>query len=458
MLKDGADSVGALGALNRVYLNIGTFSEEWLLHFNPMIGGKEVTPIEVETARRNSAYFAATEAQTLDTALYFLKATDPHYLKDAPGGADELSKTTGLVTTGKNVFADTCARCHSSKAPPAPPTIPNLGTCAAKDYLTCWDEYFKWTETPDYKAQMRQIVNDDTFLEGNYLSSELRVPVTLLETNACSPLATNAIGGNIWDNFSSQYYKDLPSVGTIKWYHPVTGEELVYDMPAGGRGYTRPPSLVSLWSTAPFLLNNSVGPFESSPSVEARLRSFDASIRQMLWPDTRDKDSNPRVAAAAAGAGTRGSLIDRVGDRLGDRDRTRSATITASTGFLPPTLQRAVGFFAPLFPRFFNEDGIRLGPIPAGTPIGLLSNVLLRPETDDEDAREAHEDRVLNFAVRFLRQPLDLTGQTEQSLNDVRELLDLSKCPDLIVNRGHYFGSNLPDADKEALIAFLKTF
>ena len=34
VLKDGSDSVGALGALNRVYLNIGLFSEEWLLHFN----------------------------------------------------------------------------------------------------------------------------------------------------------------------------------------------------------------------------------------------------------------------------------------------------------------------------------------------------------------------------------------------------------------------------------------
>ena len=31
VLKDGADSVGVLGALNRVYLNIGLFSEEWLL-------------------------------------------------------------------------------------------------------------------------------------------------------------------------------------------------------------------------------------------------------------------------------------------------------------------------------------------------------------------------------------------------------------------------------------------
>jgi hypothetical protein len=38
------------------------------------------------------------------------------------------------------------------------------------------------------------------------------------------------------------------------------------------------------------------------------------------------------------------------------------------------------------------------------------------------------------------------------------QLFALSKCPDYIVNRGHYFGTRLGDADKEALIAFLKTF
>jgi hypothetical protein len=27
-----------------------------------------------------------------------------------------------------------------------------------------------------------------------------------------------------------------------------------------------------------------------------------------------------------------------------------------------------------------------------------------------------------------------------------------------VVNRGHYFGANLPDADKEALIEYLKYF
>ena len=77
------------------------------------------------------------------------------------------------------------------------------------------------------------------------------MPVTLLQTNACSPLATNAIRSNIWDNFSSQTYKELPSVGTVTVHHPITGEPRQYRMPADGRGYTRPPTLVSLWSPHP---------------------------------------------------------------------------------------------------------------------------------------------------------------------------------------------------------------
>src|SRR5207342_3462471 len=86
VLKDGSDSVGALGALNRVFLNIGLFSEEWLLHFQPLIGGEPITPIPIATAERNSVYWRATEMQTPNMALFFLASTDPHYLKDAPGG------------------------------------------------------------------------------------------------------------------------------------------------------------------------------------------------------------------------------------------------------------------------------------------------------------------------------------------------------------------------------------
>ncbi|HZT39502.1 MAG TPA: hypothetical protein VFA28_16535, partial [Bryobacteraceae bacterium] len=274
VLKDGADSVGALGALNRVYMNIGLYSEEWLRHFNPLIGGKRVTPVQIAVARENSAYWTATEAQTPDMALFFLKSTAPHKLADAPGGSAYLATDNAVLTRGKIVFAERCARCHSSKLPPLPASV-DLAGCAGPGYLHCWNRYWAYTKTDEFKDAMRRIVLADDFLENNLLSTDARIPVTLLQTNACSPLASNAIAGNIWDNFSSQSYKDLPSVGEITIYHPYTGEPRKFKMPAGGRGYTRPASLVSVWSTAPLLLNNSVGPFHPSPSVQARMQSFE---------------------------------------------------------------------------------------------------------------------------------------------------------------------------------------
>ena len=196
VLKDGSDSVGVMGALNRVYLNIGTFSEEWLLHFNPLVGGKPVTPIEISVVRQNSPYFGATEAQTFGTAQFFLKSTNPHLLQDAPGGDKYLTKDKALLNRGKIVFAENCARCHSSKLPENAPGLDPNG-CAGKDYLGCWDKYWTWTQTDEFKSKMRAIVQADDFLKDNYLSAEFRVPVTLTRTNACSPLATNALGGNL---------------------------------------------------------------------------------------------------------------------------------------------------------------------------------------------------------------------------------------------------------------------
>ena len=119
MLKDGADSVGALGALNRVYLNIGLFSEEWLRHFNPIVGGKTITPIEIAAAQESSSYWQATEAQTPLMALYFLKAGRPDRLADAPGRRAAPDDDAAVLERGKTVFAERCARCHSSKAPGA---------------------------------------------------------------------------------------------------------------------------------------------------------------------------------------------------------------------------------------------------------------------------------------------------------------------------------------------------
>lgn len=463
VLKDGADSVGALGALNRVYLNIGTFSEEWLLHFNALVGGKPISPIEISVARKNSAYFAATEAQTPGMALFFLKTTGPHHLEDLrktdPDARKALEEDDALVPRGKVVFAERCARCHSSKIPPAPSDIPAGAIdegkgCAGKNYLECWNKYWAWTSTPGFKNAMVEMVQRPDFLDHNYLSSELRVPVTLLQTNACSPLATNALGGNIWDNFSSQSYKELPSVGTITWYHPYTGQARTYQMPAGGRGYTRPPSLVSLWSTAPFLLNNSVGEFSADPSVKGRLASFNSSIEQMLWPEKRDKD-------------------ELLGDKIpGKIDRTTETSyLKISFGYLPDALQKLRGVRR-FFPWLVNDEDnlLQIGPIPKGTPVGLIAN--LNPLSDSVDPLE-RLNHYKNLADVLLRINSDLSklgpgasdAEAKRILSNVVDpLLELSKCPDLIVNRGHYFGTGkftggepgLDAADKKALIAFLK--
>ena len=91
VLKDGADSVGVLGALNRVYLNIGLFSEEWLKHFNALYGGQKTTPIEIAVSRQNSTYWNVTESWTPAMADFFLHSTEPHHLADAPGGKAYLS-------------------------------------------------------------------------------------------------------------------------------------------------------------------------------------------------------------------------------------------------------------------------------------------------------------------------------------------------------------------------------
>ncbi len=506
VLKDGADSVGALGALNRVYLNIGLFSEEWLLHFNPLIGGKPTTPIRIADARKNSTYWQATEQQTLNLAKFFLRTTAPHRLADAPGGDAYLNHTPEQLHRGKVVFAERCARCHSSKLP-AFARLDEGGGCSGENYLQCWNEYWARSKTEEFRAQMRGIVLREDFLEGNYLSSELRIPVSLLQTNACSPLASNAIRDNIWDNFSSDTYKSLSRVNEITIHDPLTGSASAYQPAGGGRGYTRPASLISLWSTAPYLLNNTVGalapkgygyekpcPENSAgyscnpvPTVEKRLEAFDDGIRKLLSPELRDHDTlidEHFLVHAAEGADGRRlpGLIDRTSE---------PSYLRVPAGYLPGRIRFLQGFTAALAPWLFGEGGVEIGPIPTGTPINLIANLDLVGDTGErkdlkaavrllwnlkKGLKRAHETVPENLAKE---QPDEYAKQLDEATREelrkfVPDLLKFNKCPDFIVNRGHYFGTGflgekgedgrihyepaLSDEDKEALIAFLKTF
>jgi hypothetical protein len=452
VLKDGSDSVGALGALNRVYLNIGLFSEEWLLHFAPLTGGAPISPIRIADAQKNSVYWQATEMQTPSMANFFLAGTDPHYLKNAPG-SDAYTPPADAVDRGKTVFAERCARCHSSKLPAFPAGL-DMANCNGSDYLKCWDKYWAWTKTDAFKSEMLEKVGDPTFLQGNYLSTEFRVPSTLIQTNICSPIATNAIAGNIWDNFSSQSYKQLPAVGSVKLRNPFTGAEYDYALPGGGRGYTRPASLVSLWSTAPFLQNNSVGHFEWEPSVDGRMNAFEDAIDQMLWPEHRDRDELfERLRISGAGVG----IIQRT-----DRD----SWIRVKEGFVPDELRPLVGIGRRLFPMLFGRGekyAIEIGPIPKGTPVSLFSSMdFTGADLPPDQAREQRKKllRLLVQIKRTLKDGRDIFSDQ----NIANAMLGMSKCPDYVINKGHYFGTDLfteepglSDRQKRDLVAFLKT-
>jgi len=397
-LKDGADSVGARGALMRVYLNEGLYSQQWLKDHDVLLGLRPQKAFDVAGAFRNSVYWQTTYARTANIVKFFLRLT-PMHLKDAPGGKAYISRDQAVMDRGKRAFAERCAGCHSSKQPPG--------------------------DLPPGSEQARQWHRDEVmrpdFRDNNFLSSERRYPVSRIKTNACRALATNATRGHIWDNFSSETYKSLEPVGTIEAVDPIdTARPFRFTAPAGGVGYYRPPSLVSLWASAPFLHNNALGVFTGDPSVAGRMRAFDDAIEKLLWPEKRPK------------------IIWRTTD---------TSWLKIDRAFVPETLKTLV-----------KGEGIALGPIPKGTPINLLANIdPTRPGglallAEVEAAFAVIGRRGGDFSDLLAAQP---GGDALRHL--VARLMAESACPDLVEDRGHEFGADLPDDDKRALIEFLKT-
>ena len=282
------------------------------------------------------------------------------------------------------------------------------------------------------KAWFEAAVERDDFLDGNYLGSEARYPVTVIKTNATRAVARNALRGHVWDNFSSETYKTLPRVGTIQVWDPFTGSDKPWQVPGGGRGYYRPPSLISIWSSAPFFHHNALGKHVPGVSVDERMEAFNDAITKLLWPERRDGAGSIWRTQEESWLQVPESYIEGPLARLLRKDMR----VDPDTGA-----------------RYFA-----FGPIPAGTPVNLLAN------TDLELNSVGKARRLARFALATVKvlktiKNENLTGDaaTQELIKLVPDLYALNACPDLIEDEGHYFGTDLPDADKRALIEFLKT-
>jgi hypothetical protein len=263
ILKDGADSVGIAGASLRVYVNIGMCGDYWVTLHDPVLGiARRQQPFDMDYARKNCADWRATEAR-MANAEAFLKVLTPLRLQDAAGGAEYLTASPATLQAGARVFAENCASCHSSKQPPP--------------------------GNEDPRQWFREAVARPDFLDGNFLSDDARYSVTEIGTNVARAVATNAGKGSIWDQFSSETYKAQPSVGALKnLYNPTDPQKPIsFTVPGGGAGYYRTASLTSIWATAPYLHNNSVGTFVKDPSVRGRLTAFTDGMQKLLWPERR---------------------------------------------------------------------------------------------------------------------------------------------------------------------------
>jgi hypothetical protein len=396
VLKDGADSVGVPGATLRVYINIGMYSQHWLQQHNALLGLTPQKPFEISTAQKNSVYWLATQEKFANIAKFFTRLK-PLHLEDAPGGKAFLTKDTEMLHRGAIVFAENCATCHSSKQPPS-----------GVDASTWFTEEI---QKPDFR-------------DGNFFADERRYPVSKIKTNSARALGTNAMAGHIWQNFSSDTYKQQPAVEPIEVYNPYTEQTDLFKPQGGGPGYYRTPSLVSLWTSAPFFHNNSLGKFTGDPSVAGRMEAFNDAVEKLLWPEKRlGKASIWRTS--------------------------RECSLQVQASALPETVRN-------LLKSHLDPDGyFRLGPIPEGTPVNLLAN--LDPKADASDLVRL----CLKIKVTLLRikmEHLDSAAAKELMKREIAPaLLAVSTCPDLIEDRGHLFGTRLPDDDKRSLIEYLKT-
>lgn len=452
ILKGGEDSIGAAEAIQRVYFNIGSCSEEcWLNHLtdsrqvDPQQRNYGQTPFDIGQCRRDCPNFRAIEDR-LDNIVQFFLASKPADLWQARGLEDpgdlveQLDAEYGKdsVARGKRVFVQNCASCHSSQANPA--------------------------ESTDFLAVNRAGHRID------WMGNDKLTPVSEVATYRCRSLHANHMKGRIWEQYASETYRARSAVDLKGSRDPVDG----------GRGYYRNLSLINVWAHAPFLHNNSIGPeicgkpgastddqkldadFYNSPYVSIQGQGIGRAYKPVAnapacWPYDPSVDGRYKLFQASME-----ELLQPAAQRV------------PKVSLLDEDIRIELGL------RTFRGHDLRTikFSVPEGIPAGLLVSLDFKPLVTDlvlvkkdraalearlterlGSAKEAKEKArwLKRLRSRILRktvftQTLRLTPADAYTLFDLYDI-----CTDEIENEGHPFGEGLSPDDKKALTAFLAT-
>lgn len=463
ILKGGEDSIGALEAIQRVYFNIGSCSEQcWVNHLadlrqlDPQQRGFGQTPFDIGQCRRDCPNFRAVEDRLANILDFFMSAeghaTDlrvarENTLRAADPGARytdqdliadlERQFGAGAVARGREVFTNGCARCHSSQPEAA------TGQLAGLDFHRL-----------DLTAGLRE----------DWLGNDGPTAVSEVGTFRCRALHSNHMAGHVWQEYGSETLRAQPPDPNVK----EPGD--------GGRGYYRNLSLVNLWAHAPFLHNNALGPelcgkpqnaandfyarrpryvdasnvkllpaerqpacFEYDPSVEARFKLYTLSMQALLNPAQRI----PKVTLLNE------DVTLRVGPRLWDgteKERLLGFELTI------PSEIDGRGVTAGTLGNFQHKAFI-VDLVRAKTAAGELERSL-NARLGKETGKKVLAD-LKAVAKEVAGKPNGLVEALRARPYLIKQVY--SSCTAEVENEGHRFGEDLSEADKNALIAFLAT-
>lgn len=451
ILKDGSDSIGAMEALQRVWVNIGSCSEQcWVNHLtdlrqlDPTMRNFGQTPFNIGQCRRDCSEFRAIEDRLPDVLNFVLssnayandlveakenqlKKKDSNARYDMDDLTADLNKEfgSGAVERGRTVFLDNCARCHSSAA----------GDNPSKNYNF-------------YKVSAGNDVRED------FLSNEESVKASEVGTNTCRALHSNHMEGHVWQEYGSETYRKSAPDDNLK------------DQNGGGRGYYHNVSLVNAWAHAPFMHNNAIGPelcgqpgnkrndFYGSPyvnddgtpmsnppaclpydpSIEGRLKVYKLSMAALLNPNKRIKKITKLKDDIKIDLGPK--ILSE-----GDEKKLFGLNLVIPKG-------RDVATMGNFQHKPFIVDMVR-------------SKIKPKILKKDLEARlgKAKADQLIatldDIADTTIKNPKNFLSAVRKNLS---LLLDVySTCSADVENAGHRFGEDLPTQDKKSLTAFLAT-
>ena len=154
----GADCVGTLGRSTVSILNIGLFSEEWLLHFRPFLGGQKISPIRDPDAEKNSAYWQATEDDDPRHGDLFPR----HRSRRSPQGRARRKGVAGRAgsAAGKPAAVLSLPKTARRAIQANSPSLRRIRRCRGHlrgrrrgpKYRECWDRYWAWAQSASSRS------------------------------------------------------------------------------------------------------------------------------------------------------------------------------------------------------------------------------------------------------------------------------------------------------------------